>query len=259
MAISTGIEVGKKPRIPRCIAATAVASSSRFDKSVTMALGHQCVSRARSSSTEGSIMVLSPIASATRRTSRPDTLSISSVVVISRTSKPRNSRVRMFRMQVRVRTRGSMMTRTGNCADPFVRSTKLVTSSMMVPNSTGRYQRVIGLVIHGSIVGARFLSAYIETDAYVAIRRCRRRSWIAVGDIGLIFFHEVQKRTLANVLARRLFAFDVPANGIDRLPERIFPHGALHVLERRGCRIFHLRSNRCFCFCHDMIGRVSRL
>ncbi len=118
----------------RCIAASALASSSRFDNSAIEAFGWKSSSSARSSSTEGSTMDLSPMLSATKRTSRFDTQPRLSVVAISTISNPGSSRLRMLRIQVRVRVRGSIITRTGKCSDPLSRSTESVRSSIRSPS-----------------------------------------------------------------------------------------------------------------------------
>src|SRR5262249_25306759 len=105
---------------------------------------------------------------------------------------------------------------------------------------------------------AGFLSAHIDIGgADVAVRGRRRRFWIAVDDVNFVFFHEVQERPLTDALARCIFTFDVTANGVDRVSERIFSHGALHVLELGRCRVLHLCRDLGFCFFQHVIYRVG--
>ena len=135
MATSTGIDIGKKPRTPRCIAAEIVASSSRFDNRATDAFGQNSARNARLTSIAGSVICLSPIFSAIRRISLPENQLRPLVVAISTISNPASSLLRILRMQVRARTCCSMITSTGDFCDTWASSARLVKSSMISPNS----------------------------------------------------------------------------------------------------------------------------
>ena len=93
--------------------------------------------------------------------------------------------------------------------------------------------------------------------ANIAIRARRRRTRGAVDDVCFIFLHEIQKRPVSGVFARRFFSFDTAANGVDGLPERIFADGPFHLTELGGRRVLQLRGNRGLRLDNDRIGRLG--
>src|SRR6476620_11462958 len=101
---------------------------------------------------------------------------------------------------------------------------------------------------------ADFLSAQIQGDADVAISRRRRRLRIVVDDVGFVFLHEIQKWPLAGVFTSCFFTFEMATNGVDGLPESVFSHRPLHVLELNRRRILHFRCDCGFGFFQNRIG-----
>ena len=89
-------------------------------------------------------------------------------------------------------------------------------------------------------------------------RYCHRRSlpptWVSHRRRMLIILHEIQKRHVAGILARRFFAFDAAANGVEGLPKRIGSHGPFHFAEFGGPRRFQFRGDRHLRLGQDRIG-----